>query len=204
MTTKSDFNSWFQDFSARFPSVAEYLSRQANSKLLVDTWHKTLIAFTKDTLAAVTTGIIAGEFEPVPNTALGQFAHEIRTRAKVVVERTRRGEPQEWTQIPLLGTMLAEPKMARSMKCAKAVDRLLGNATSAGYRKYTRPGSVHAEDGSYDAAIIMADDHTAAEERMCLETFAQDGLTWEKIQQEAGNSPASVSVVKNDTGREEF
>jgi hypothetical protein len=197
----AEFTKWFKDFSSRYPSVAEYSSRQGNSKLLLDTWHKTLAAFAIETLYEVTAGIISGEFDPIPNTALGQFAHEIRMRAKVVVERQRRGEPQEWEQIPLLGTMLKEPKMVWMLKCAKAADKLLGVTTAAGYKKYAQPGSVRAEDGSYDAAIIMADDHTAAEERMCLETFARDGLTWDQIQEvaRAGSAPDIVERVEDRT-----
>ena len=183
MLTRDDFNAWFQRFKGRFPAVGEYAGRQIDPKELLNGWHNTLMGFTYATLDDVTEGIQSGELEPVDNRQLGQFALEIRKRALELNEKLRK--PQEWKRVPLYGTILKQPKMAWMLRCAMAADKLLGVTTAAGVQKYSRPGSVRAEDGSYDAAIIMADDHTAAEERMCLETFGLVGLSWDQIQAEA-------------------
>lgn len=189
MLSEADFRAWFADFRARFPAVREYVGRQTESKRLLDTWHQVLAAFEAQTLAAVTAAILAGELDPVPNTQLGQFGHEIRQRCRQWLDLHRAAAPQDWheTAKPLpVSQMLQEPKMRHMLACARAADRLTGGDDCASdASRYAKHGSVYPDAGSYEAAIVMADDHSEAEERACLATFARDGVTWQQIQDEA-------------------
>ena len=192
MLTLSEFKDWLGDYRTRFPAVREYVAKQPQSSRLIDTWHQVLVAFEAQTLAAVTAAILAGELDPVPNTQLGQFGHEIRQRCRQYLDLHRGSQPQDWheTAKPLpVSQMLQEPKMRHMLACARAADRLTGSDDGASdASRYAKHGSVYPDAGSYEAAVVMADDHSEAEERACLATFAREGVTWQQIQDEARRS----------------
>lgn len=203
MLTASEFADWFADYRGRFPAVGDYVDRQELPAKLLDTWHHNLAAFDTDVLAAVTNGIVAGDWEPVANVSLGTFGSEVRKLCREVLEARRRtGRRQEWQQ-----HQAAEPLLDGSaidgVYAGLAVDALLEERTgqkpdARDAFTFTEHGSCHWDHpncGAYCAAIILADDHTAYEEEQCLKTLASHGLTWDEVRQRAAELKASGMQV---------
>ena len=179
--TRTEFDEWLSDYRKRYPAISNYIVGQgADAETLIDTWHQTLRAFTVETLEGVTRGIIAGRFPPVPNVDLGQFAEQIRQRARSVVEDIRHEKPAERH---VLRDPIVAGDMQQMLKCGIATIELLreaGRPTDVAATDYTRPGSV-TPYAPYSAAIILADDRTEAEADAAMETIHTAGLTWRQI-----------------------
>lgn len=193
MLTRNEFDRWFDDYRARFPSVAEYVRKQSLPSTLLDTWYANLAAFDAMLLGEVTGAIVAGDTEPIPNVHLGTFGAEIRGRCRQILDRRRRRD--DWKE-PLRETYqpLMDANMSDMMYCGLAVDDLLGIGSADEARLFRDPGSVspdHPQCGAYCAAIILADEHSAWEETRCLAKLAEHGLTWEQVRARAAQLRAS-------------
>jgi hypothetical protein len=205
MLTRSEFIQWFDDYKARFPAVGDYMGKQDLPMVLLDTWHQSIVAFDPDVLGAVTRSILDGQFEPVANVSLGTFGAEIRKLCRQVLDNRRNREhSQEWQRpsgspyVPMI-----QGKMRDMLQAGLAVNRLLGDK-AGDFRHTDDVHWDHPTAGSYCAAIILADDHTAYEEEQCLATLARDGLTWAQIQEAAGTLDNSPTGKETTHGQSEY
>lgn len=182
MVTRAEFNLWLDDFANRYPSTGEYLKRREKPGLLLDTWYKTLQAFELETLSAVTSGIIRGIFLPIANVDLGQFAEQVRQRARQVLEQRRREQPRERhvsDKPHLVGNHIW------GVRCAIAMLQLLEEAGIADTRTNFRETNSVNPYYPYGAAIILADKHTTHEESIAHQTLAKAGITWDQVKKRA-------------------
>ena len=198
MLTAAEFNTWFSDYRVRFPAVGEYLDRQPIPSKLLDTWYQCVAAFDTDILEHVTRGILNGDADPVPNVQLGQFGNEIRKLCRAVLgKRREQDHRQEWKREtgkpyqPLFRGQLVD-----MYRCAEAVHQLIGDEAAE---------SDCGSEGSWDeapmtpsrAAIVLADDHSAKEERQCLAVLGSVGLLWQQVQDTAARVGVFLQEVED-------
>jgi hypothetical protein len=179
MLTRSEFNSWFSDYAARFPAVHDYVARQSLPETLLDTWHQNIAAFDTSVLRAVTAAILCGDLEPVQNVSLGTFGAEVRRLCREVLEqRRRRAERRQQVEHPSDFSPLAVGSMADMYHACCAVYELL-------------PG---ADDDVVMAAICLADDHTVYERDQSHGYLEGAGISWAQVQEKARQLKASGGV----------
>jgi len=191
---RTEFNAWMGDFGRRYPAVAEYVKRRElpDQRLLLDTWHQTLSAFDRETLDAVTAGIISGDLDPVPNVALGTFAEEIRQRCRRVLDKQRREtRPEPQQREPIL-----DGNMVMAIACGQAALELLDEMGTPCVidADYFRLAESVQPKIPFCAAIILADDHTEEEARIARQTLDEHGIPWEHVLQRV--SAATKPVVQ--------
>lgn len=177
MATASEFTEWLDDFTARYPSVGDYVNKHDMDGRLVRSWCESLAAYDLGTLDAVTAAIIQGSLPPVDTFRLGYFADEIRNRARQILDAKRRESERE----RLCGkqdkpAITTDRTLQQMMLAAVAADRL---CAERGIQVVYEPSPTTP----YGAAIVLADQHTAAERQQALATLERYGVTWEQIDQ---------------------
>lgn len=198
MLTRSEFDAWFDDYRGRFPAVNDYLARQPTMGLVLETWYASVSAFDGEILASVTESVISGDFDPVPNVQLGQFGNEIRKLCRAVLgKRREQDHRQEWKREtgkpyqPLFRGQLVD-----MYRCAEAVHQLIRDEAAE---------SDCGSEGSWNeapmtpsrAAIVLADDHSANEERQCLAVLESVGLSWQQVQDTAARVGVFLQEVED-------
>jgi hypothetical protein len=189
MANWSEFKAWFTDYGARFPAVGDYAAKHDRQGMLLQSWCETLTAFDADTLRAVTRETIAGKLLPVDNFKLGTFADEIRQRCRMVLDWRRRDRDMQQLQtMPARDPIGSDERTAHMLLCGVACDRILSERTGqpldSDMRRYRSAYGVRP-DIPYDAAIILADQHTEMEQREALATLERAGITFDEITQRA-------------------
>ena len=189
---RDEFNAWFTDFGRRFPAVSEYLNKRAkeDQPVLLDTWRESLAAFDANTMAGVTYAIIHGDLPPVPNVDLGQFGEVMRQRAKEWRMRQPRNKPEP-EAVPF--SPLKSGSMVHGLRCLKAAAAIL--------RERGQDDEIDARVTPWHwsgAAIILADDHTAAEAKDAGDTLRAAGLAWPDVCKRAAEMDDSIFLKLED------
>jgi hypothetical protein len=172
MLTRADFDQWFNDYAARWPAVRDYANRQPTLEALLDNWHASLAAFDLGDLEALTAAIVAGDFDPVENCKLGTFSNEIRRMGREMRYRRRDAEHQQEQR------KAVEAKPFNPLNTGSMVS--MYHACCAVYELL--PG---ADQDVIDAAICLADDHSAYERDRSLLALEGAGLTWDQVREVA-------------------
>ena len=193
MLREQEFRDWYDDYSARWPAVANYLRAQGTISQMLDTWHQTLAAFDAVLLDRVTAGIIIGTLEPVANVALGTFGSEIRQRCRTLLDRERQDadrarSAKDRKQSRQDFQPIVSGDLVTMICCGIVCDQLLSEITGEPVDTNTRSyqGGALRPDVPYDAAIILCDDHTAAEAHAAHATLQAAGIDWEEVLELAG------------------
>jgi len=202
MITNAQFNEFWHEFSIKFPAAREYVEKQPIPSGFLDGIYQSVACFDLDTLKDLIRRMLIGEIEPIPNTDLGHIGNQIRSRCRRILDERRAKEPQDWQKWSAVEVIQSDSKLSWMMACAQAADRLLGDRATGKASDFNTPNSVRAARGSYCAAIIMADTHTATEERDCLQAFSHDGLSWAQIQAEAKRQPVTIETKEVDDEEE--
>lgn len=170
--TRKEFNKWFADYKSRWPAVGDYVARQSVPEALLDTWHQSMAAFDRETLEAITDGILDGTWEPIANVDLGQFGSCVRRLGREV--HARRREERQRKE----AARVEHDKPFTPLKIGSMAD--MYHACCAVYELL--PG---ADQDVIDAAITLADDHTPYERDKSISFLEGAGLTWERVQEVA-------------------
>ena len=185
MATLIEFKEWFKDFGSRFPAVRDYAAKHNEGGVLLQSWCETLQAFTAKTLADVTRAIVSGKLPPVENVKLGTFADEIRQRCRSVVEWERQARQQESLSASprrsaWKGQCTSQDMLVHGVACDQLLSELTSQPIDASVKRYRSKHGVRP-DIPYDAAIILADEHTDEEHKEAMATLQRHGLTWDAI-----------------------
>lgn len=182
MLTREQFDTWFDEYRSRWPSVGDYVAKQPLPGVLLDTWYASMAAFDASVLQAVTAGIIEGEFDPIEPIKFGAWASEVRRICRQIVARRRERREDERRREEAIRKPfqpVQRGSMAGMYFACCAVHELL-------------PG---ADECVVMSAIILADDHTECERDRAMNFIAGAGLTWSQIQDTADR-------IKSRGGRE--
>jgi hypothetical protein len=182
MLTREQFDTWFDEYRSRWPSVGDYVAKQPLPSVLLDTWHASMAAFDSNVLEAVTAGIIGGDFDPVEPMKFGSWANEIRRMCRQILARRRERSDADRRRDDAVRKPfqpVQRGSMADMYDACCAIYTLL-------------PG---ADQCVVMAAIALADDHTESERDRAMNCLAGVGLTWKQVQETAAR-------LKQSGGRE--